>query len=213
MSLDGCIDDANALPLKLSNTQDFEHVDEVRAHCDAILVGAGTIRKDNPKLLVKSEARQQERVARGLPLQPIKVTLTRSGNLDPRAHFFTMGEGKSIVYCTTTVASALQKSVGLKAEIIALGKDDIDPTSIINDLAARGVRTLLIEAGSTIATLFLNAGLVDELQVSIAPFFVGNALAPRIVNTALSLYSKDRPMKLKNVETFTDVVMLTYAPQ
>ena len=54
MSVDGCIDDATDTRLILSNDADLDRVDEVRAGSDAILVGAGTIRRDNPALLVRA---------------------------------------------------------------------------------------------------------------------------------------------------------------
>ena len=88
MSVDGCIDDATDARLILSNDADLDRVDEVRAGSDAILVGAGTIRRDNPALLVRSAARRSGRVARGLPASPARVTLTARGDLDPAARFF-----------------------------------------------------------------------------------------------------------------------------
>ena len=73
MSVDGYIDDATSERLRLSNPADLDRVDAVRAGCDAILVGAGTIRADNPKLLIRSEARRKQRAARGKPADLTKV--------------------------------------------------------------------------------------------------------------------------------------------
>lgn len=67
MSIDGYLGGVSEKRLALSNDADFDRVDAVRASCDAILVGAATIRKDNPRLLVRSRLRQDERVARGWP--------------------------------------------------------------------------------------------------------------------------------------------------
>ena len=65
MSIDGYLDSATEQRLLLSNEADFDRVDAVRAACDAILVGAATVRNDNPRLLVRSAARRAARVARG----------------------------------------------------------------------------------------------------------------------------------------------------
>ena len=65
MSIDGYLDTATDARLVLSNDADLDRVDGVRAGCDAILVGAETIRRDNPRLLVRSQARRDQRVARG----------------------------------------------------------------------------------------------------------------------------------------------------
>src|SRR2546421_11913110 len=89
MSVDGYIDDASPERLLLSNDEDFDRVDEVRAGCDAILVGANTIRRDDPRLLVRSPDRVRERVARGATPHPVKVTVTGTGSLEPSHKFFT----------------------------------------------------------------------------------------------------------------------------
>src|SRR3954451_7451340 len=81
MSIDGFIDGTTESRLLLSNDLDFDRVDEERARVDAILVGATTVRNDNPRLLVRGLDRRQERVARGLSPSPVKVTLTQRGRL------------------------------------------------------------------------------------------------------------------------------------
>ena len=109
-----CGDVARRLPrraptqrLVLSNDADFDRVDAVRAGCDAILVGAATVRADNPRLLVRCAARREARTARGLPPSPVKVTVTRRGrSLDPCAAFFTAGDGEKLVYCATGAVAA-----------------------------------------------------------------------------------------------------------
>ena len=78
VSLDGYLGDQTPR-LALSNEADFDRVDEVRASCDAIMVGAVTVRTDNPRLLVRSQARRDERTARGLPSSPMKITVTEPG--------------------------------------------------------------------------------------------------------------------------------------
>src|SRR6187397_2080874 len=100
VSMDGYIASA-ASRLLFSNEADFDRVDAVRAGCDAILVGAATVRNDNPRLLVRSERRRLDRVARGTTATPLKVTLTEHGDLDPAAAFFVLGEVEKLVYCPT----------------------------------------------------------------------------------------------------------------
>src|SRR3954471_14624263 len=98
MSLDGYLDDATDERLLLSNDADFDRVDAVRAGCDAILVGAGTIRHDNPRLLVRTAERRERRLARGMRPSPVKVTVTAKAELDPGADFFAAGEVEKLVY-------------------------------------------------------------------------------------------------------------------
>jgi len=97
MSADGYIDDASSTRLVLSDQADLDRVDELRAASDAILVGAQTIRADNPRLLVRSSARRQRRLELGRAVSPRRVTITRSGALDPAARFFSAVSDRPLV--------------------------------------------------------------------------------------------------------------------
>jgi 5-amino-6-(5-phosphoribosylamino)uracil reductase len=157
VSLDGALDDRTDRRLVLSGPADLEAVDALRASCDAILVGAGTVRADNPRLLVRSPARRAARQARGLPPTPARVVLSH-GDLDPGAAIFSEGP-----------------------EPIVLGGDLAD---VLADLAGRSVARLLVEGGAGVLTALLAAGLADELRLAVAPVFVGDPRAPRFLGPA-----------------------------
>src|ERR1700752_451254 len=91
ISLDGYLGDQTPR-LALSNDADFDRVDEVRASCDAIMVGAVTVRADTPRLRARAQARREDRAARGLPSSPKKITVTSRVDLDARSNFFTAGD-------------------------------------------------------------------------------------------------------------------------
>ena len=95
-AVEGHIDDTGRERLRLSNEADCDRVDQVRAESDAILVGATTLRRDDPRLLVNSPARRAAREARGRPAYPLKVTVTGSGDLDPGLRFWHHGGGKLV---------------------------------------------------------------------------------------------------------------------
>ena len=210
MSIDGYIHDATETRLLLSNDADFDRVDAVRAGCDAILVGAHTIRQDNPRLLVRSPDRRAARTARGLPPSPAKVTLTAHGNLDPVAAFFTAGDVDKIVYCTSPVAAQTSARLGPVATVVDAG-DRIDLSALLADLAERGIRRLMVEGGSSVHTQFLTAGLADEAQLVVAPFFVGNSKAPRFVGDGDFPWNAGCRATLVDVQQIEDLVLLRYA--
>lgn len=203
-SIDGYIDDATDHRLLLSNDEDFDRVDEVRASVDAILVGANTIRVDNPRLLVRSEDRRARRVAAGQPPSPTKVTITSTGNLDPAAAFFTTGDAQKLVY--TKTARSLTSALADVATVV----DADGLTTVLRDLAARGIHRLLVEGGTTLHTQFLTAGLVDELHLVIAPFFIGSPDAPRFVAPGNFPQDSAHRMNLTEVRQLGDVVLLRY---
>jgi 5-amino-6-(5-phosphoribosylamino)uracil reductase len=209
-SIDGYIDDATDSRLLLSNDADFDRVDEVRAGCDAILVGTSTIRQDNPRLLVRSQARQDARTARGTAPSPVKVTITGHGDLDPAAKFFVAGDTEKIVYAASPALDKTRERVGAVATVVDAG-DPADLHRILDDLHARGIGRLMVEGGGTTHTQFLTAGLVDELHLVIAPFFVGNAHAARFVYDGAFPWNADHRARLAAVTQLGDVVLLRYA--
>ncbi len=210
-SVDGYIDDASDTRLLLSNDADFDRVDEVRASCDAILVGANTIRRDDPRLLVRSAQRQQQRQRRGLPAHPTKVTLTGSGDLDPTARFFTAGDTEKLIYAPSSVTPALSRHLGAAATVIDAGQP-LDLCILLADLADRKIERLMVEGGGTVHTQFLTAGVVDEIHLVIAPFFVGDPDAPRFVRTAKFPQDSGNRMVLAEARQVGDVVLLRYLP-
>ncbi|WP_019631573.1 RibD family protein [Actinomadura atramentaria] len=209
MSADGYIDDASPERLRLSSAADFDRVDGVRATCDAILVGAGTVRRDDPKLLLRSPARRERRIARGLPGDLTKVTLTWSGDLDPGSRFFTTGESPKLVYTGSGSVAALADRLGDRAEVVDAG-DPVSLPGVLADLAGRGVRRLIVEGGGGIHTRFLTEGLADELQLVVAPFFIGDPAAPRFSGPGVYPQSPARPMRLDSVTRIGDLALLRY---
>ncbi len=210
VSIDGYLDDATENRLLLSNDADFDRVDAERAESDAILVGARTVRLDNPQLLVRSAARRDERVARGLRPTPLKVTVTARGDLDPAAHFFAAGEVDKLVYCASSALDKARDRLERVATVVD-GGEPVDLRLVLADLAARGVRRLMVEGGGTMHTQFLTAGLADELHLVIAPFFVGDSRAPRFVRDGGFPWGPQRPAVLTEVRQIGDVVLLRYA--
>jgi 5-amino-6-(5-phosphoribosylamino)uracil reductase len=195
MSLDGYIDDATDERLILSGPDDLDRVDALRASCDAILVGAGTVRADNPRLLVRSAERRAARLAEGRKANPTKVTLTTTGDLDPHAAFFTAGDAARIVYVPPGTGADLPAAVvpadGLPA--------------VLADLAGRGVERLLVEGGTAMHTAFLSGGLADELRLAVAPILVGGGT--RFVDPAA--FPPGR-LLLRSMDRVGDMAVLTY---
>jgi 5-amino-6-(5-phosphoribosylamino)uracil reductase len=210
ISIDGYLDSAAPRRLELSNEADFDRVDAVRASCDAILVGAATVRRDNPRLLVRSQHLRDERTRRGLPPSPIKVTLTQRLALDPSAAFFTCGETEKLVYCTSSRVNDARARLGRVATVVD-GGEPLEMCRISEDLAARGVERLMVEGGGKVHTQFLTESLADELQLVVAPFFVGDSRAPRFVSDGRYPWNPGRRATLDEVRQIGDVVLLRYA--
>jgi 5-amino-6-(5-phosphoribosylamino)uracil reductase len=209
MSVDGCLDAPGPERLVLSGEADLDRVDAERSEADAIMVGAATIRRDNPRLLIRSAARRAARVASGLPEHPARVTLTASGDLDPGARFFATADPGAVVYCAAPEAPKLQDRLNELARVIAV-PPPVGLVAVLADLSRRGVHRLLVEGGARLGREFLAAGLVDELALTVAPFFVGAAEAPRFAGPAVYPHDPGRPMHLAEVRQVDEVVLLRY---
>jgi 5-amino-6-(5-phosphoribosylamino)uracil reductase len=210
MSIDGYIDGATESRLMLSNDLDFDRVDQVRAGVDAILVGATTVRNDNPRLQVRDPDRRRARVDRGLPEQPVKVTVTQRGRLETSHRFFADDGSDKVVYAASRVAGDLAQRLGDVSEIVDAG-DPVRMADLTTDLHARGVHRLMVEGGGAVHTQFLAEDLVDELQLVVAPFFVGEPGARRFVGEGHFPWNPGRRARLAETRQLGDVVLLRYA--
>ena len=209
VSIDGYLDDASPDRLILSGPEDLDEVDELRSRADAILVGAGTIRADNPRLLIRDERRVAAREAQGRPPHPLRVTVTATGDLDPAARFFT-GPGTPLVYAAAAAGPAARKNLRDEAVVIDVGAE-LSLAAVTQDLySERGVASLLVEGGSRILRDILAENLADELRVAIAPFFVGDQNAPRFAMPARYPHSPAAPMALIDARRIGDLVVAHY---
>ncbi len=192
VSLDGYIDDRSPQRLVLSSAEDLADMRATREKCDAILVGAQTVRRDNPSLRVKNATR---------------VTVTHSGELDPNLHFFD-GSMRTIVLTVSERVEALRERFGERAEVVAI--KSFEPAAYVSALQDCGVRSLFVEGGTHILTAFLSSGAFDRLRVAIAPFFVGDDDAPRMVNAGRFLNDARHRLTLCGVRKLGDVAVLDY---
>jgi 5-amino-6-(5-phosphoribosylamino)uracil reductase len=211
MSLDGYLDSADDERLILSNEADLDRVDDVRAGCDAILVGAATVRNDDPRLLVRGAGRREERIARGQKPSPVKVTVTGRGDLDPTSRFFTTGESEKLVYCASQAVRRAIRRFGALATVVDGGGPRVSMRDLGADLVDRGVGRLMVEGGGTLHTQFLADDLADELQLVVAPFFVGDSRARRFVDDGPFPFRAGHPATLAEVRRIGEVVLLRYA--
>lgn len=213
ISVDGFLDDRSSKRLILSSKEDFHEIQRIRSECDAILVGAETVRKDNPSLTVRVEEFRQNRLNSDQILDPKKVTLTTSGDLAEDSKFFTEGNGEKIVYCPAELDRRKKEALGQVCSVRILSEGRVTAADIIEDLKMLGVQRLLIEGGQKVFTMFFEEDAVHEFRLAVAPFFVGDEGAPRLVGTGTFPWDKDRHMDVLGVKTFGDTVAMTLVPK
>lgn len=161
-SLDGRIATVDGAPLALSCEHDLRRVHALRAQCDAILVGSGTVLADDPSLAVKSSLAQGP--------DPLRVVLDGRGRIPPSARVWRDGNALWVTQPGVPPRDGTQQ---LTLPAGAAG-DGIDLAELLRALRDRGVTSLLVEGGSHILRSFVEADLVDCWTVYVAPMLVGD---------------------------------------
>ncbi len=136
--------------------------------------------------------------------------MTERVELDPCADFFTTGDTEKLVYCASCRVSHARSRLGSLATVVD-GGEPVEMHRLSQDLGARGVERLMVEGGGKVHTQFLTANLADELQLVVAPFFVGDSRAPRFVTDGRFPWTAGRRATLASVHQIGDVVLLRYA--
>ena len=170
-SLDGYIATLAGESCWISGPDDIAHTHRLRALCDAVVVGSGTVRADNPQLTT--------RLVKGP--SPMRVVLDTERRLSPQYHVF--GDGpETLLLCAPDVGGTARHGA---AEVVKVrrGPAGLEIAAIVATLAERGLRRIMIEGGGITVTNFLQAGALDRLHVTIAPLLMGGgipafALAP-----------------------------------
>ena len=136
--------------------------------------------------------------------------MTGRAKLDPESRFFTVGDGPRLVYCAS---DTLDMAVGQLSAVATVvdGGQPVEMRRVSEDLHARGVRRLMVEGGGQMHTQFLTEGLADELQLVVAPIFVGRPDATRFVGAGRFPWSDTRRARLVESRPVGDVVLLRYA--
>jgi riboflavin biosynthesis pyrimidine reductase len=145
----------------------------LRSLSDVVLVGAGTVRSEGYRPVRLDDAARARRTALGLPEVPPIAVVTASANLDWDAPFFTQAVARPIVVTTKSGADAAGHRAGAVADVVVVDGDRVDPPAIVMGLGERGFRHVLAEGGPHLNGQLAHAGLVDELCLTLAPYFVG----------------------------------------
>ena len=161
-SLDGRIALANGESKWITDKGDIVHNHRMRALSDAVIVGAGTVLADDPRLTVREVEGPQ----------PVRVVLDPNSRLGPEHGIFRDRAAPTIL----VRQRGARRSPVVEAEVIEIdaAPDDGLPRLILERLAERGLRTVFIEGGGVTVSRFLEAGCLDRLQITVAPVILGS---------------------------------------
>ena len=160
-SLDGRIATPTGASKYINGEEALRHLHRIRARVDAVVVGVGTALADDPRLTTRHVAGPN----------PVRVVIDPGGRARPQLKMLHDDAAPVLVVtCPGTPAPAGAEAIALDCD----GDGLIPPGAIVAALAARGLKRLLVEGGAETLARFLNAGMIDELHLMVAPVVLGS---------------------------------------
>jgi 2,5-diamino-6-hydroxy-4-(5-phosphoribosylamino)pyrimidine 1''-reductase, archaeal len=178
MSADGKLSTRERRQVKISGKDDFARVDRLKAGCDAVMVGIGTVLADDPSLTIKSPDLKEQRLKEGRPEHPVRVVIDSRARTPPDASILTKGDGLRVVAVSKRADPGRVGALRAKATVITAGEDEVDLSIVMDELGKLGIRRLVAEGGGTLIAGLVRAGLVDELYTYVGSIVIGGKDAP-----------------------------------
>jgi riboflavin-specific deaminase-like protein len=162
-TLDGRIATSSGSSQWIGGRGDILHTHRLRALCDVVLVGAGTVRHDDPRLTTREATGPN----------PVRVILDAERRLPVTHQVFSDGAAPTLL----VVASDGPATHGM-AEVLRVprGEAGLDLAALLRALGARGLRRIFVEGGGQTVSAFLAAGCLDRLHVTVAPVILGSGI-------------------------------------
>jgi riboflavin biosynthesis pyrimidine reductase len=160
----------------LGNAADRRLLQLLRWPADVILVGAGTVRAEGYGGELVHEAGRRWREGRGRTPSPVVAVVSGSLDLDPRSPFFTEAPIRPLVLTTAKADPERRRDLERVADVRVAGGDRVEPALVAAEFDAAGLRVVHSEGGPILFHAFLEAGLVDDLCLSLSPLLVGGGL-------------------------------------
>jgi riboflavin-specific deaminase-like protein len=210
MTVDGKITTRNFSPVDFTSREDKLHLFRQRALADAVLIGHTSLKRDNVRLSLPAEL-QQARIKRKQAPAPLRVIVSNKGRIDGRLKIFQSTSSPILVFSTTRMPRKTQAALGKKATLHLAESDDVDLAEMLRILRSQyHVRTVACEGGPTLFRSLLERGLVDQLNLTIAPYMFGGARAPTLTGLSKQFLPASVHCRLIQIRVVGEECFLTY---
>ena len=164
-SLDGFIATHSGESQYVTGEENILHLHRMRALCDAVIVGAGTVAADDPQLTTRKVPGPH----------PLRVVLDPSRRLAAHYKVFTDDSAETLYICAEGLVRPGETHIGQASiRTVADVPNGMDGAAVLRLLRERGCHRIFVEGGGVTVSMFLQADLLDRLQVAIAPLIIGN---------------------------------------
>ena len=211
MSADGKISSVARKQVRISGQGDRDRVDRLKAGCDAVMVGIGTVLADNPSLTVKSEELRRERVSRGMAENPVRIVVDSRGRTPPGSDILRKGPGERIIAVSDRAGGDASSRFQGLATVITAGSGEVDLPLLMARLHARGIGRVMVEGGGSLVASLFSHGLVDEFSTFVGNMVIGGKDAPTPVDgRGFSHDNEFVQLSLMDVSTLDEGVLLSW---
>jgi 2,5-diamino-6-(ribosylamino)-4(3H)-pyrimidinone 5'-phosphate reductase len=212
MSLDGKLAYSGGKKALLSGPEDMARVQRLRATADAILIGAGTVRLDDPSLRIHWELIEKEELPPEIDTKrtypPMRAVFGSRHGLPPKARIL---DGSM----PTTIFAAKGDHTTYPSQVTVVPPTGsrVDLPSALKWLKSKGVDRLMVEGGTEVLTAFVRENLLDRMTIFVSPVLIGGSESPPFHAGEESHGPKDVvPLKLNSAEMLDSGVLLTLSP-
>ena len=210
MTVDGKITTRNFSPVDFTSREDKLHLFRQRALADAVLIGHTTLKRDNVRLSLPADL-QQARLKRKQTPAPLRVIVSNKGRIDSRLKIFQSTSSPILVFSTTQMPKKTQAALGKKATLHLARSDHVDLAEMLRILRCQyNVRTVACEGGPTLFRSLLERGLVDQLNLTVAPYLFGGARAPTLTGLSKEFLPASVHCRLIHMRVVGEECFLTY---
>jgi riboflavin-specific deaminase-like protein len=210
MTVDGKVTTKNLSPVDFTSREDKLHLFRQRALADAVLIGHTSLKRDNVRLGLPTEM-QESRVKRGRSRCPLRVIVSNEGRIDHRLNIFQSDVSPIIIFSTKRMPQKYQRALEKKTTLHLSDTKNVDLAGMLQTLRNKyKVRTVACEGGPTLFRALLEQGLIDRLNLTIAPYMFGGAKAPTLTGVSKKFLPASVHCSLSDMRTLGDECFLTY---
>jgi len=210
MTVDGKVTTKNLSPVTFTSRQDKLHLFRQRALADAVLIGHTSLKRDNVRLGLPSDM-QENRIKKGQPRGPLRVIVSNEGKIDHRLKIFHSDISPIVIFSTQRMPRKYQRALEQKATLHLSDNKNVNLAGMLRTLRKKyNVRTVACEGGPTLFRSLLKQGLVDRLNLTIAPFLFGGAKAPTLTGVDTDFLPASVHCSLIEMRTVGEECFLTY---
>jgi 2,5-diamino-6-(ribosylamino)-4(3H)-pyrimidinone 5'-phosphate reductase len=210
ITADGKVTTKNFGPVDFTSREDKLHLFRQRALADAVLLGHTSLERDNVRLSLPADL-QELRIERSQSRSPLRVIVSNKGRIDERLKIFQSDISPIIIFSTKRMPRKNQKTLAKKAELHLSDAEHVDLAAMLETLRNQyKVRTLACEGGPTLFRALVERGLIDQLNLTIAPYMFGGARAPTLTGVNNKFLPASVHCSLIKMRTVDNECFLSY---